>query len=273
METSIALSLIRHLIRPAVQFCVRYGITGQEVIEALKREFITEATKEIEQRKEKASVSRLSTITGLNRREVDRLTKESGELDTSKNLIYRVVSTWQQDATFLTSSKKPRVLSYGTKESDFTRLVATVSKDLNAAAVLAELLRVRIVRETTYGLALVAENYIPKGDPNALFSILSKDMKDLCVSVEENTIQAIDPPNLHLRTEYDRIRPEGIAALKAWLLREGHDFHLRARAEMAKFDQDINPDPTFKGQGSRVSLTAFSLVDRKEDKEAEVKAC
>jgi hypothetical protein len=29
---------------------------------------------------------------------------------------------------------------------------------------------------------------------------------------------------------------------------------------MAKYDQDVNPDSNFKGQGARVSLTAFSLV-------------
>ena len=109
-------------------------------------------------------------------------------------------------------------------------------------------------------MVLVADNYIPKGDPNAMFTVLARDMEDLCVSVEENTIQGMDPPNLHLRTEYDRIRPEGIPALKAWMLREGHDLHLRARAEMAKYDQDVNPDPNFKEQGARVSLTAFSLI-------------
>ena len=260
METSLALNLIRHLVRPAVRFCIRYGVTGQEAIEALKREFISEATKEISHRKEKESISRLSTVTGFNRREVDRLTQVSGELDTSKNLIPRVVSAWQENTEFITSVKKPRVLSHGTKDSDFTRLVASVSKDLNAAAVLAELLRIRIARETSYGVVLVADNYIPKGDPNAMFTVLARDMEDLCVSVEENTIQGMDPPNLHLRTEYDRIRPEGIPALKAWMLREGHDLHLRARAEMAKYDQDVNPDPNFKEQGARVSLTAFSLI-------------
>ena len=260
METTRALNLIRHLIRPAIRFCIRHGITAQEAMEALKREFISVATTEILHRGEKPSVSRLSTISGLNRREVDRLTNVSGDLDTSKNLIHRVVSAWQENPEFITSTKKPRVLSHGTKDSEFTRLVATVSKDLNAAAVLAELLRIRIARETSYGLVLVDHNYIPRGDPNALFTVLARDMEDLCESVEENTMHGKDLPNLHLRTEYDRIRPEGIEALKGWMLREGHDLHLRARAEMAKYDQDVNPDPGFKGQGARVSLTAFSLV-------------
>jgi hypothetical protein len=260
METTLSLNLIRHLIRPAVRFCIRHGITGQEAIEALKREFISVATTEISHRREKASVSRLSAISGFNRREVDRLTNVTGELDTSKNLIHRVVSAWQENPEFTTATKKPRVLSHGTKDSDFTRLVASVSKDLNAAAVLAELLRIRIARETSYGLVIVDHNYIPRGDPNALFTVLARDLEDLAVSVEENTIQGKDPPNLHLRTEYDRIRPEGIPALKGWMLREGHDLHLRARAEMAKYDQDVNPDPNFKGQVARVSLTAFSLV-------------
>lgn len=269
MNTTLALTIIRHLIRPAVHFCIRYGVTGQECIEALKREFISESSKEITRRDEKISSSRLSTITGFNRREVDRLCQASGGPDTSKNLIHRVVSTWQENAEFITSTKKPRVLSHGTKDSDFTKLVAAVSKDLNAAAVLAELLRVRVARETSYGLVLVADNYLPKGDPNALFTVLSQDMQDLCASVEENTLEGMDPPNLHLRTEYDRIRPEGISALKAWMLREGHDFHLRARAEMARYDQDVNPDPHFKGEGARVSLTAFSMVYPEKSKKTE----
>lgn len=268
-STSLSLALIRHLIRPAVHFCIRYGIKGQEIIEALKREFIAEANREISLRKEKVSISRLSTISGFNRREVERLTKTVGDLDVSKNLIHRVVSAWREQPEFTTSTKAPRVLTFGKKESDFTRLIASVSKDLNAAAVLAELLRVKTVKETSHGVALVAENYIPRGDPNAIFTVLSRDLEDLANAVEQNTVRRDSTPHLHLRTEYDRIRPEGIPALKAWFLREGHDFHLRARAEMAKYDQDVNPDPNFKGEGARVSLTAYSFVAPKKASESE----
>jgi hypothetical protein len=107
-------------------------------------------------------------------------------------------------------------------------------------------------------------NYIPKGDPNAIFSILSNDLEDLTVAVESNSFANEELPHLHLRTEYDRVRPEGIPALKAWFLREGHQFHLRARAEMAKYDQDVTPDPNFKGKGARVTVTAFSLITPEE---------
>lgn len=253
-------ALIRHVIRPAVRFCLRHGITAQELIEALKREFVTQASTELGKRKEKSTVSRLSAITGFNRREVERLLTTTAELDSSKSLIHRVLSTWQSDPEFLTAHKTPRVLSHGTRESEFTKLIGKVSKDLNPAAVFAELIRVKAASTTPHGVSLVVHNYIPKGDPNAIFSILSNDLEDLTVAVESNALLNESPPHLHLRTEYDRIRPEGIQALKAWFLREGHEFHLRARAEMGKYDQDVTPDPSFTGRGARVSLTAFSLV-------------
>jgi hypothetical protein len=262
--TSPFKTLTRHVIRPAVRFCLRHGITAQELIEALKREFIREASDAVSQRKEKATVSRLSAITGFNRREVERVLTTASDLDTSKSLIHRVLSTWQSDPDFLTAHKAPRVLTHGTRDSEFTTLVGKVSKDLNPAAVLAELLRVKAAKETPNGVSLVVHNYIPKGDPNAIFSILSNDLEDLTVAVEDNALLHEDPPHLHLRTEYDRIRPEGIPELKRWFLREGHEFHLRARAEMAKHDQDVTPDPNFKGPGVRVVVTAFSLVAPKE---------
>ena len=78
--------------------------------------------------------------------------------------------------------------------------------------------------------------------------------------VEENLLARPAITNLHARTTYDNIRPEGVADLKRWILTEGHKFHLRAREIMSRYDQDVNPDPSFEGRGVKVSLGSYGFV-------------
>ena len=176
----------------------------------------------------------------------------------------RVVGRWRTDHAFITKGKKPRVLSFGKEDSEFNDLVNRISKDLNPATVLFELERVRAVEKTTKGLKLKIESYVPKGNVEDGFRILAQDSEDLIGSVEENVLEINEIPNLHARTEYDSIRPEHIPEIRRWLIREGHLLHQRARNFISQYDQDINPDPKFEGEGQKVVFGTFSKMDPNE---------
>jgi hypothetical protein len=261
IDKSALIRALRILLRPLVSFCLRHGLRIQDLIECCKVTFVEMSRDAIVVKGEEATMSRVSVITGLHRRDVKRLLDENPAVKTAVSLTMRVVGQWRTDPAFMTSARKPRVLSFGTEDSEFHNLVASVSRDLNPATVLFELERVGAVERSSRGLRLVVESYVPTGDFEEGFRILAADFTDLSRSVEQNVIEDPELPHLHARTEYDAVRPENLAEIKRWLIREGHLLHNRTRNYLSQFDQDINPDPEFAGETVRVVLGTFSRVD------------
>ncbi len=260
IERRILLTCIREITRALVRFCIRHSLKVQDVETCLRRAFIEGAKNELRQQGDEPSLSRVSIITGLGRREVQRLEQLPAHTDTTPTLIMKVLGQWQTDRKFIDKAGAPRVLSFGSEKSDFNRLVNHISTDLNPATLLFELERVKAVERSDEGLRLVVQSYRPRGDVETGFRVLGDDINDLTRVVEENVFHQPDIGNLHLRTEYDRIRPEALVELKSWLLVEGNALHARVREKLSKYDQDVNPDPNFKGKGMRVVVGSFGKV-------------
>ncbi len=258
---SYVVRILRALLRPVLLFCLKHSVKIQDLVESCKIELLAASEREVLQRGEKVNISRLSVVTGLRRREVLRLQSPHEDEGKTRHFLWKVIGRWQDAGEFSLKGGRPRVLSYGSNTSEFHKLVRSVSQDLNPATVLFELDRIGVVEHTPKGVRLLRLNYVPKGDLEAGVTMLTTDLVDLAAAVEENIVIAPDVPNLHLSTEYDRIRPEGVEQLKAWLLREGHELHLRARKEMARFDQDVNPDPNYHGPYVRIVLGTFGRVE------------
>jgi hypothetical protein len=254
--------LLRAILRPAARFCARHALKVQDVIDCFKAEFLAVAEDELKKQNAKVTRSRLSVLTGIQRREIDRLLQGAPAKREQSNLIFRIINQWRMDPRFATKNGEPKVLSLTPESGDFPKLVASVSSDIGPATVLFEMERLSFIEHTPRGVRLLVENFIPRGAEKVEegADILSADLGDLAETVSGNILDEVKPPLHHLRTEYDKIRPDGLAHLQSWFLREGHAFHLRARAELAKFDQDVNPDPNFSGNTARVSFSSFNRI-------------
>jgi hypothetical protein len=234
----------------------------QDVVDCFKAEFLAVAEEELLQQKAKVTRSRLSVLTGLQRREIDRLLQGAPTKREQTNFIFRIINQWRMDRRFSSKPGVPKILSTTPEIGEFPKLVASVSSDIGPATVLFEMERLNFIEHTPRGVKLLVENFIPRGAEKVEegADILAADLGDLTQTVSRNILGEANPPLHHLRTEYDKIRPEGISHLQSWFLREGHAFHLRAREELAKYDQDVNPDPNFKGQTARVSFSSFNNI-------------
>jgi len=259
--------LLRALLQPVAALCARHGLKVQEVIDAVKTELVAHAERELRDRNAKATLSRLSALTGLQRRDIDRIQKGLPTKRESPNLIFRVMNLWRSDKRFSTRSGGPKVLTLTPETGEFAALIAAVSSDIGPVAVLFEMERLKFVERTPRGVRLLVENFIPRGEDKLVegSDILSAAVAGLTSTVYSNLVTSPDTPLHHLRTEYDRVRPEGLPHLRNWFLKEGHDLHLRARAEIAKFDQDVNPDPKFTGALAKVSFSSFNQIEPPTD--------
>jgi hypothetical protein len=239
----------------------------------LKVVFIEAASEVLKSNAQTITESRLSIMTGIHRRDVKRLMNEDFKFDHFQDLVTKVIGLWQTSPQFTESarnaseradvSKDAKTLSYGSENSLFADLVASVSQDLNPATVLFELERVGMVEKTSSGIRLVQDTYTPCKSMEEYFALAERDVKHLIAAVESNALRANEydtTPDLHARTEFDRIRPEALEKIREWLVKEGHKLHARARVYLASYDQDFSPDPSFSGSGARVVLGTFGKV-------------
>lgn len=225
------------------------------------------AAEEINLKGDKVTISRLSVMTGLHRRDVMRIYRDLEPKESPLSLTARVIGQWTQDKDFLTKGGKPRVLGFRGEESEFSQLVQRVSKDVNAATLIFELERQGAIQTTARGLKLlhVAENSLENLE--ASYRVMSQDALDLMEAVSEN-LETTDSQelNLHVRTEYDNVAVDRLPEIKQWLLVEGSKFHAKVRKYLSKFDYDINP--TLSGpRGGKVVIGSFSRTEKSSNKE------
>lgn len=249
------------IFAPVARFCLRRSFIAQDIIEALKIALIRAATKEIEQNGHEPTVSRLSVITGINRRDVSRIVR--GDLRESQqgDLLTRILCNWEQRREFCPRDKKPRPLSVSGEESEFKRLVASVSRDISPATILFELERRGQIARVGDRVALARAENTFTHEPERGTHLLVRDLEALSDAVEENLTQANSVRNLHAHTEFDNVAEEALPQIREWLLERGFEFHKTVRDYLSQFDLDLNPDPRAKG-GARVVLGAFSWTSK-----------
>ena len=264
----ILVESVQALLGPVMRFCIRHSIHFPEISEALRTALISAADRELRKHAEHSNVSRIAAMTGLHRREVTRIYARKETKPVMGGVVTRVIGQWSRDPRFMTRSGTPRVLKFLGPQSEFHELVATVSRELNAATVLFELERSGAVEKVKKGLKLVARTYIPKGDMRESLQLLSADTDDLISGVSQNIFDNPNPLNLHTKTQFDNVDPGALLELRNWILREGSSFHFRLRNFLSRFDRDINPNAGTTSGRARVAIASFSLVEvQAEDKD------
>jgi hypothetical protein len=243
-----------------VGFFLRHGIKLKELNECLKRAYVENALTELQEGGHKTTTSRIAIITGVHRKDIERILKNTSPQPTRGELLTKVIGMWQSDSRFSTKDHRPRLLRGERGTEDFYELVRAVARELNPATVLFELERQGIVERTDFGIKLLRTAYSPPADLEHVAGLLGKDYDDITSAVSENLAAADIVPNLHARTEFDKVRPTDLPELRRWLIQEGHALHERVRTKLAALDQDTNPDPKFTGKMVKVMLGTFSRI-------------
>jgi len=112
---SILRSSCRALLRPIASLVLKCGTTWREFSELSKSVFVSVASDEFGIRGRPTNVSRVSTLTGISRKEVKRQRELLAEPATSASPkttdATRPLSGWHQDPTYVGGDGKPLALS------------------------------------------------------------------------------------------------------------------------------------------------------------------
>jgi len=226
------------LLRPLFRLLLRHQVPFGAFEELAKRAYIEVALNDFSIPGKKPSISRASILSGLTRKEVQRLlatsddaAAASGALDSERyNRAARVLTGWVRDRQYLDAKGQPKALSID-GDDGFAALVRRHSGDMPARAVLDELERVGAVRRREDGLIeLLARAYVPRSSPADKLAILGSDVADLIDTIGHN-LEADDADARFQRKVMYQSIPA--SALPAFRKRSAAS----AQALLEKFDQ------------------------------------
>lgn len=270
MQEHPAHPLFRPMVRlakPLIRFALKRGLRFQELAEVLKAGFVEVARENLVDQELDVTTSRLSVLTGLQRKEVSKIQNDSSGAIGNPNLLNRVIGRWQSDKRFIKASGKPRSLQYEGAGSEFADLVTAVSADVNPYTVLFGLEQSGAVRKKGKVLELISPVYDSSRSVLDGLELLALDSQGLHAAVEENLFNAPAIPNLHISTVYDNVTQESIEKLRAWILDKGSTFHEAAREYLAKHDKDCAPRLKEKAGGAKITVCTFSFIESEDSHE------
>ena len=240
------------LLRPLVRILLRNGVSHRTFAEITKWVYVDVALQEFSIKGRKQSTSRISVLTGLSRKEVQRVRKlprPDDRASTEKyNRAARVIAAWRREKEFCDKAHMPTPLPITGAGATFTKLVKKFSGDMPSRAVLDELVRIGAVEQLDDGtVRLIVRAYIPEESEKDKLNILGTDVAHLINTIGHNLSPKQTRPFFQRKVAYDNL-PDDIlpdfqtlAADKAQALLEELDQWL------SRHDRDVNP--LVKGSG------------------------
>ena len=248
---SILTAAILKLLKPLVRVLLRQGISYGAFSDLAKYVYVDVAENDFSVEGKKQTVSRVSVITGLSRKEVSRVQKLSSPQDdvlTRKyNRAARVISGWVRDSDYHFNNS-PTDLALDGKALSFSSLVKKYSGDLPVRAILDELLNVKAIALKDNKVKLLTNAYVPSGGASEKIQILGTDVALLLNTIEHNISNELEPAFYQRKVVYDNLPNEAVERFRelshidAQLLLEKMDGYL------SKLDRDNNLDSQGKGR-------------------------
>lgn len=225
LRTALSAAVIR-ILRPLVRTVLRGGLSYKAFNDLIKWVYVDVAMKEFRITGRKNSKSRVAVLTGLTRREVDRLVRlpEPKEGTPERyNRAARVLSGWAEDAQFKGPDGQPADLAMEGPNS-FSEVVRQYSGNQPVRAVLDELVRVgSVLRLDDDRVRLLKAYYEPVSGKQEeekinIFGITSGDLLE---TISHNISRRDeDPePSFYQQEVYERIAPEKLALFRELLRR------------------------------------------------------
>ena len=235
------------ILRALVRVLLRYGMPFDSFAELAKRVYIDVAQKDYLLPGRKQSISRISTLTGIYRREVSRLLElpeiDDSEITERHNRAAKVIGGWLQDPDYTDTEGQARVLALHGDKPSFTHLVRKYSGDIPARAILDELLWVGTVEKDQDGkIHLLSRAYVPRQDEADMINILGVDVADFVNTIDHNLQFAESDNRLQLKVVYDNLPAEAIQEFHTLASERGRDLIEELNIWLAERDRDSNPD-------------------------------
>jgi hypothetical protein len=206
-QPALAAQALAHLLKPLARLMIDHGVQLPAMLELLKKSLVDDAVKTYGVANKASTDTRIALLTGVHRKDVRRLRGLAAEGHTDEcvplvSLAASVVARWISDPNYLNSDQTARPLARTPRrgqlgEPGFTNLVAEISRDVGARAVLDELARLGVVEVQDDGyVSLKATAFVPKKGLDESFHFLAHNGSDHLATAVHNMAPARDGPQM-----------------------------------------------------------------------------
>lgn len=246
----------RVLLRPLIRIFLRHGLPAKAFFDLAKQVYVEVARTEFGIGGKAATTSRIAILTGLTRKDVQRLLaaphRDEAAMSEQYNRAARVIAGWLKDEDFSDHKGHPVPLPVEGERRAFSELVRRYSGDMPPRAMLDELLRVGAVKRIKDGrICLVERAYVPERGIAQKLNILGADTADLIATIEHNLYVNPQKPRFQRKVMYDNVPTDAAKEFHAIAAARGQELLEALDRWLAHRDRDMNP--AVKGTG-RVRL-------------------
>jgi hypothetical protein len=257
--------VLARLLKPLARLCLAHGITFAAAEEILKRSFVQEAMALQQEAPEHGMVSRISTATGINRREVTRLTKEKTPVRAGKQpLASELIAHWTADHTYREPTGEPRILPRQGAAPSFEALAQKITRDVHPRSMFDELSRLGFIQydEAADRVTLVRTDFVPHGDAGQMLGLLGDNVGDHLVAAVSN-VTSDSSRHLEQAIFADELSTEAVAALRPLVTTHWQilrDAMVPAITDLIEADQRAG-----RKQDQRVRIGLYSFAETAAD--------
>jgi len=254
------------LLRPLVRIFLRNNVSHQTFVELAKQVYVDVANADFGITGKKQTISRIAILTGLTRKEVQRLLAQPPESADGATEEYhraaRVITGWVRDHDFGDGKGHPDPLRMEGRRHSFSELVKRYSGDMPVRAMLDELLRVGAVKQLKDGrICLLSRGYIPQKGPAEKLQVLGSDTADLIATIDHNLYQKPSKPRFQRKVMYDNVSVEAAKEFEILVAAQGQELLEALDRWLSHRDRDVNP--ASKGTGRmRVGLGIYHFEEQ-----------
>jgi len=244
---------VERVLRPLFRILLRNHMSFKAFVDIAKHVYVDVAAEDFGIPGKKTSVSRVALLSGLTRKEVQRLLEapvvDDAEAGERYNRAARVVAGWIRDAEFSDADGNPKVLQLQDGRASFAELVRRFSGDIPFRAILDELLRVGVVEKVGDDtIRLKTRAYVPESGDADKLNILGTDVSDLVATIEHNLQHGAADPFFQRKVMYDNVPVEALQEFRRMSGAQAQSLLERLDKWLSQHDRDTHPATGGTGQ-------------------------
>jgi hypothetical protein len=210
---------LAQLLAPVARLAVARGLPYAVAEQMLKQAFVDAAAAAHPTLAPHRRVSRISAATGINRREVTRLTRPAARVAAparERSLASELFAHWRTQPPYRDEHGESKRLPRQGPAPSFETLAQAITRDVHPRSLLEELTRLGLAEldPATDTVRLVRDAFVPRGDRVRMLGFLGENVGDHLDAAVGNVLADAATPHFEQAVFADGLTPESLATLR-----------------------------------------------------------
>ncbi|MFM7008437.1 MAG: DUF6502 family protein [Betaproteobacteria bacterium] len=258
-EQQALVAVLEQLLSPLAKLCLAKGISIQAAEEVMRRAYVEAATEDCDGLNPSRLTSRISTMTGLTRREVARLQSEDSPVrPQTRTVATDVLTSWASQSEYVNKKGLPIRIPRTGEAPSFEALAACVTKDVHPKSVLADMVRLGLVthNEKNDTVTVVEAIFVPKSDWPQMVGFIGTNVGDHMQASVDNVLHG-GGKHFEQALLADELSQESLEAAKSMITAQWRDLLTQLGPQLqALMEQDKALGRT-QNQQLRIGLYSY----------------